>query len=94
MVGGRSGRVASTAVRTSSVAFCMSVPSSNSMKVTEEPRVAVLWTCLTYWMPAMAFSIGRLIWFSTSAGAAPLWVIDTATAGKAMLGYCLIRSEG
>ncbi len=92
MPGGRFTRTRSTAVRTSSVAFCMSAPSSNSMLVTEAPSVTALEMCLTLETPATAFSTGRVICVSICAGAAPFCVTDTDTTGKEMLGYCLMGS--
>ena len=83
-------RVRSTMVRTSSTAFCRSVPSSNSSVVLETPVVTVELTFLIPATPVSAFSIGRVIWFSISVGAAPLWVTETVTIGSWTLGNCLI----
>ena len=71
MPGGRLTRTWSTAVRTSSVAFCMSVPSSNSIEVVDEPSETLDEMCLTLAMPAIAFSTGRVTCVSICAGAAP-----------------------
>ena len=51
-----------------------------------EPRVTDEVTCFTCWMLASAFSMGRVIWFSISGAAAPLWVTLTTTTGKLTLG--------
>ena len=37
---------------------------------------------------ATASSTGRVIWVSISPGAAPFWVMVTATTGNWMFGYC------
>ena len=76
--------------RTSSVAFWMSWPSWNWIRVLDEPWVTVEAIESTLERPARAFSTGRAIWLSISAGAAPLRVTLTITAGKLMLGKFLI----
>ena len=58
--------------------------------VLERPWLTWVWIERTPGMPAMESSIGRLIWVSISAGAAPLSVTVTAMAGKTTLGNCLI----
>ena len=44
-------------------------------------------------MAATASSIGRVIWFCISLGAAPLWLTLTVTAGKMMFGFSRIGSR-
>ena len=63
------------------------------MKVVEAPSVSVEVMCLTLDRPASASSTGRVTWFSSSWGAAPLSVTVTTTAGKTTLGNCLMGSE-
>ncbi len=46
----------------------------------------------TFDRPDRAFSIGRATWVSISAGAAPLRVTETETAGNSTLGKFLIGS--
>ena len=54
------------------------------------PRLTPLETCLTLGMAATASSTGRVTWFSSSLGAAPLWLTLTVTSGRMMLGFCRI----
>ena len=89
---GNTARVWSTFWRTSSVTFCRSWPSSNWITVVEAPLLTTDSMDLMLEMPATASSMGRVTWVSSSAGAAPLSVIVTVTAGKTMLGKRLIGS--
>ena len=41
----------------------------------------------------MAFSTRRVTWFSSSVGAAPSWMMVTATIGKEMFGNCFTGSR-
>ncbi len=83
-------RVWSTRVRTSSTIFWMSWPSGNSIRVVETPRLTDDWMVSTLGRPAMAFSMGRVIWVSISEGAAPFSVTVMEICGKVTLGRCLI----
>ncbi len=70
----------------------MSSLSGNSIWVVETPRVTVDWMVSTSGNPAMAVSIGRVIWVSISEGAAPFSVMVITTFGKVTFGRCLIGS--
>ena len=58
--------------------------------VVETPWVTVEVVESMLEMLARASSMGRVIWVSISAGAAPDWVTVTVTAGKVTLGNSLI----
>ncbi len=87
---GRLTRIWSSRVLTSSVIFCMSSLSGNSIWVVEAPRVTVDWMVSTFGRPAIAVSTGRVIWVSISEGAAPFSVTVITTCGKVTFGRCLI----
>ncbi len=70
----------------------MSSLSGNSIWVVDAPRVTVDWMVSTSGRPAMAVSIGRVIWVSISEGAAPFSVMVITTLGKVTFGRCLIGS--
>src|SRR5689334_22435929 len=50
-------------------------------------------TCQIPFTPAMASSILRVTWVSSSPGAAPDWVIDTWTIGISIFGMRVIGSD-
>ena len=65
---------------------------SNWMKVDETPCVTKDCRMSILAMPETASSMGRVIWLSSSAGAAPGWATVTTTAGNSMSGNCFTGS--
>jgi hypothetical protein len=68
------------------------VPISNWITVVDTPSVTVEASCSMFGRLATEFSTRRVIWLSISVGAAPSSTTVTTTAGKLMLGNCLIGS--
>src|SRR5690606_8737790 len=92
MVAGRSVLIWLTRASTSSFTFWASIPISNCTIVVETPSDTVDCIISMFGRPAIAFSTGRVTWFSSSVAAVPSWTMVTVTIGKAMFGNCLIGS--
>ncbi len=90
---GRSPMIWSIASLTSCTALSVGTSMRNSTAVVVEPSLTVEMTFFTPVRPATASSISRVTCFSSSAGAAPLCVVVTATSGTSMLGNRVIGSE-
>ena len=90
MVRGRFCRILAMASLTSLVARSSFTSRRNSIVVVEMPSVMVERTCLTPCTPATESSTHFVTWVCNSDGAAPDWVIVTATIGMSMLGKRVI----
>ncbi len=93
IVRGRLMRIFEIASFTSLTARSWLISSRNSMVVVEMPSVMVERTCFTPFTPATESSTHFVTWVCNSEGAAPDWVIVTATIGMSMFGKRVIGSD-
>ena len=90
MVRGRSARMRPTASFTSFSARSLLTSSCSSTSVVETPSATEEVKCFTPATLATASSTLRVTWVSSSAGAAPDWVIAMETMGTSTLGARVI----
>src|ERR1044072_6541777 len=87
MPSGRSLRMRAMASRTSETARSTGVPISKFTNVLLLPSRMLELISVTPLIPRTAASTRRVIWISSSGGAAPGWLIETVAAGDVKSGW-------